>query len=515
MTERDAFELRLGVAVHSYVGRASSDLDPAELAHRIATSEPRRQGPAATLGWRAVAIPRVAWVLLLLAALLVAMAAGALVVGSQQEKKLPAVVPPVGPTATTSTARTTVGEGTYTAVSADGSHSCAIRMDGTIVCWGANSSGQATPPDGTYVAVSAGGDHTCAIRTDGKLLCWGANSSGQATPPDGTYVAVSAGGRYTCAIRTDGKLICWGDDSSGEATAPSGTYRVVGAGQAITCAIRTDGTMTCWGFDDEGRLSPPTGAYASVDAFGQCAVRIDGALACWGTGGTEPTPPPGTYLAVSGTWSGPCAIRTDGTLTCWGPDAGPLPPAGSYTALSVGLPGYEACAIRTDGKLTCWGSDWIAKTDMRGNWMGPPTTLIPDTRGILPASEIPEIHRGTVEFGPSGSGCSVTTPSTTFSVGDAIRFAANLERLVRADEVVTIALSVNGEVVGGDVLGEAMSRTFDAPGDCVAGFMHWAYAAPPWRDLSAFPISWSTGHYLLELSVEGRVLSRGEFDVGP
>jgi hypothetical protein len=178
------------------------------------------------------------------------------------------------------------------------------------------------------------------------------------------------------------------------------------------------------------------------------------------------------------------------------------------------LPGYEACAIRTDGTLACWG-DWIAKTDMRGNWMGPPTALIPDMRGILPASGIPEIHRGTVEFGSSGSGCSVTTPSTTFSVDDAIRFAANLEREVRAGEIVTIALSVNGDVVGGDVPGEAMSRTFNAPGDCVAGFMHWAYAAPPWRNLSAFPIPWTTGHYLLKLSVGRRVLARGEFDVGP
>jgi hypothetical protein len=509
MIERDAFELRLGTAVHGYTGRVSSDLDPAELAHRIATSEPRRQGFAAALGWRAVAIPRIAWVLLLLAALVTAMVAGMLVAGSQPARKIPAVVPPVGPTPTTSTSHTTVGEGTYIAVSADGSHTCAIRTDGTIECWGANSVGQAIPPDGTYIAVSAGGDHTCGIRTNGELTCWGDDSSGQATAPSGTYVAVSAGEGYTCAIRTDGELTCWGDDSYGEATAPFGTYSAVDAGQVITCAIRTDGTLSCWGFDDEGRLSPPAGAYVSVDAFGQCAIRTDGTLACWGTGGTEPTPPAGTYLAVSGAWGGPCAIRTDGTLTCWGPDAGPRPPAGSYTALSAGLPGYEACAIRTDGTLTCWG-DWIARTKPGSPYMGPPTSLIPEMRGILTASEVPEIHRGTVEFGSGGSGSSVTTPSTTFSVGDTIHFAANLEREVQAGEVVAIALSADGQS-----LGEAASRTFGVPGDRIAGLLYWAYAAPPWVDLSAFPISWTTGHYRLELSVGGKVLSRGEFDVGP
>jgi hypothetical protein len=352
--------------------------------------------------------------------------------------------------------------------------------------------------------VSAGGVHTCAIRTDGTLTCWGNNVAGQATPPDdGAYVAVSAGGWHTCAIRMDGTLQCWGLNDSGEAAAPSGTYRAVSADSADTCAIRTDGTLTCWGYDDEGRLSPPTGAYVSVDAFGQCAIRTDGTLACWGSGGREPTPPPGTYVAVSGGWGGPCAIRTDGALTCWGPESGPPPPAGRYTALSDSLPDYEACAIRTDGTLTCWGSDWIAKTKPSSPYLGPPSHFMPDTRGIFPASEAPEARGGTVEFGSGGSGCSVTTPSASFSIGDTIHVAASLERELRADEVVTIALA-----------GETASRTFDVPGDCIAGVLYWAYAAPPWSDLSTFPIAWTTGHYRLEFSAGGEVLAEGEFDVG-
>ena len=38
MTEHDAFDVRLGAAVHGYVGSVSSGLDPAEFAHRIAAS---------------------------------------------------------------------------------------------------------------------------------------------------------------------------------------------------------------------------------------------------------------------------------------------------------------------------------------------------------------------------------------------------------------------------------------------------------------------------------------------
>ncbi len=52
-------------------------------------------------------------------------------------------------------------------------------------------------------------------------------------------------------------------------------------------------------------------------------------------------------------------------------------------------------------------------------------------------------------------------------------------------------------------------------GDCVGGLLYWAYAAPPWSELSAFPISWTTGHYRLDLSAGGKVLAQGEFDVGP
>ena len=96
MTEHDAFEVRLAAAVHGYAGRIRSDLDPVELAHRIAAAEPRVHGFVAALGWRAVAVPGRAWILLLLAVLLTAAVVGMLVVGSQPVQKIPAVIPPVG-----------------------------------------------------------------------------------------------------------------------------------------------------------------------------------------------------------------------------------------------------------------------------------------------------------------------------------------------------------------------------------------------------------------------------------
>jgi len=40
--------------------------------------------------------------------------------------------------------------------------------------------GQADAPAGTFVHVSAGDLHTCGVRTDGSVECWGDNSAGQA-----------------------------------------------------------------------------------------------------------------------------------------------------------------------------------------------------------------------------------------------------------------------------------------------------------------------------------------------
>lgn len=86
----------------------------------------------------------------------------------------------------------------FTAVSAGHEHTCGVRTDGTLACWGWNEYGQAAPPEGTFATVSAGRGHTCGVRMDGTLACWGRNESGQAASPPGTFTAVSVGFRHTC-----------------------------------------------------------------------------------------------------------------------------------------------------------------------------------------------------------------------------------------------------------------------------------------------------------------------------
>ena len=94
MAERDRFERDLAAALLAYLADAPTQVRPAELARRFATTHPH--GRAAFGTRRLTAVPRLAWILLL-AALLAALVGGTLFVGSQLQRRLPAVVPPIGP----------------------------------------------------------------------------------------------------------------------------------------------------------------------------------------------------------------------------------------------------------------------------------------------------------------------------------------------------------------------------------------------------------------------------------
>ena len=157
-------------------------------------------------------------------------------------------------------------------------------VDGSFV-------GQATPPDGSFTSVSAGSYHTCGVKTDGSVACWGADHNGQSTPPVGSFASVSAGAAYvsahTCGVKTDGSVACWGNNDWGRSVPPADSFTSVSAGESHTCGVKTDGSVVCWGSNesaDHGKATPPEGSFSSVSAseMHTCGVKTDGSVVCWG-----------------------------------------------------------------------------------------------------------------------------------------------------------------------------------------------------------------------------------------
>jgi alpha-tubulin suppressor-like RCC1 family protein len=186
------------------------------------------------------------------------------------------------------------------AIAAGHSDSCALKTDGSLWCWGLNYTGQLgdgttetrTKPVSVFgmssgvTGVSLGNAHGCAVKRDGSVWCWGLNTTGQLG--DGSVETTAApvrakvpvrvkavsAGTHTCALADDGTVWCWGRDvqgSLGYAAAacdaavcssstpapvsglPSDVIAVT-AGYLSTCALDRDGTAWCWGSNHAGQL---------------------------------------------------------------------------------------------------------------------------------------------------------------------------------------------------------------------------------------------------------------------
>ncbi|GAB3787640.1 RCC1 domain-containing protein [Nocardioides pacificus] len=272
-------------------------------------------------------------------------------------------------------------------VAAGGEHSCVIRTDGTLWCWGLNDRGQLGHGQGGNAAtapvqvgnatdwrsVSAGGASTCAVRTNGSLWCWGLNHRGQLglgtnkSRPTPTQVGsatdwreVSVGWFGACGIRTDGSLWCWGDNSAGQigdgtttrrlapVKVPGADWRNVDVGGWHTCATTGAGSLSCWGRNDFGEIG-------------------DGTIA----NRRQPTPVAGDGWAdVAASWSHSCGVTRGGEVRCWGRnDRGqlgdgtqrdrrrPTLVSGGLEAREVATGDVHSCATAANGATWCWGGN--------------------------------------------------------------------------------------------------------------------------------------------------------------
>jgi hypothetical protein len=238
------------------------------------------------------------------------------------------------------------------AIDAGAAHTCGLKTDGTVECWGQNFwNGRSTPPDVRLSQISAGDWITCGIGADGTVACWG---SVEADAPAGPFAAVSVGAYYTCAIRLDGTVACWGGNVP---TPPPGTFQQVSVSYGLNCGLKTDGRAVCWDHDFLTSSADIFSAITTGPAY-VCGLKTDGSVVCWGqTDYGLATPPPGTFRQISAGDYHACGVRTEGSVACWGSndDGQSNAPAGTFSQVAAG--GRHTCALKPDGTVTCWGSN--------------------------------------------------------------------------------------------------------------------------------------------------------------
>lgn len=312
--------------------------------------------------------------------------------------------------------------------------SCDLICAGTLACVDAACDQPAT-------ALALGSSHSCALKANGEVWCWGDNQllelgaattgSWQSTPVKADIASVAkldAGELRTCAITESRRLVCWGfeqlilgmtgTDSSGyvDVSTTSVPLPEISVGGAAACTLDSP-LVHCWGLNSQKALGTTGASEGSLVSFNSgintrfadpvsfdvgarmsCVVTGGGHVSCWG-GSASPalhtiekadgSPLSGvSKVAVSlaqetsSIVDSACALTDGGNVWCWGNNAqgqlgNPATTASSSNGavavtdsqgfpaenvVEVAVGGYHACVRQADGMVACWG-----RTDMLGS----------------------------------------------------------------------------------------------------------------------------------------------------
>jgi alpha-tubulin suppressor-like RCC1 family protein len=186
-------------------------------------------------------------------------------------------------------------------VAAGDASSYAIKPNGSLWAWGANGLGelglgntnghgvgrarlqpQRVGQATSWRTLAAGSQFCLALRSDGSLWSWGANTLGALgipAPPYGNHPrparvgsaawrVIGAGNEFSAGIRRDGSLWTWGSNFLGELGIGSTDanrwvptrvgsetdWKTIAVGYDWVLALKNDGSLWAWGGNDGGQL---------------------------------------------------------------------------------------------------------------------------------------------------------------------------------------------------------------------------------------------------------------------
>lgn len=194
------------------------------------------------------------------------------------------------------------GDMRYREVALGQGHVMAIDLDGELVGWGRMTTAETGMgsfdnhlreptrvfPDGDdgadWMSVAAGQHHSCGVREDGTLWCWGGSQFGEVgrdVVMEGSlfqvparigdredWAGVAVGWFHTCAVTMEDELYCWGRAIEGQLgqgggepvttptlIAPAQRWQLPVLGGFYTCARDAERVLHCWGMNSQGQLA--------------------------------------------------------------------------------------------------------------------------------------------------------------------------------------------------------------------------------------------------------------------
>jgi cysteine-rich repeat protein len=293
-------------------------------------------------------------------------------------------------------------------------HTCAIRYDDRVACFGSNGFRQAglsanvigdmveptliqlvdggnqSAPLGDTVSLSASRERSCAILRNGGVACWGRGGNGLlGRVNDSTragaklilgFSAVAElvmGSNHSCAIGNAGTVWCWGSNANNQMG--DSRYDTNNDGNPDTSCPQGDPSNSSVVFTPritrtlgvlQGRENMPS---IAAGADRTCAV-IHGRVWCWGDAGGK----------LRGAFVGATTSANGESTTVRAECPSIVPDIDE--ALSVAVSSASSCARVADGSVTCWGynkNGELGRGATQGSYFGPAAVSnLEDTNSI-------------------------------------------------------------------------------------------------------------------------------------